>query len=372
MINRRELLMSMTALPLAIAGCQAGGVAASRLRITLAGQALMTKPFCVEGYDGYAEVVAELRRGDIVFSDLEVAIKTAASGAPTRDTQFMHMGSPAVLDCLQSMGFNLLALSNNHAWDLGTEGVLATRAAVLQQGFVAAGTGSDIAEASAAAVIERRQQRVALVAMATEKIRDGAAATATRAGVNELRLVDGVPHDADVARVLQSLRQARRQADFVIAYHHNHDWGADMSVTRPWAKDFARQCADAGADLYLSHGAPLLHGLERYGESLLLFGLGSLVFHSITPIGYYPAQVWESAIVHCDYRNGILDTVEVVPVVLNELGDDPARQNETRGRPRLARGADARRILQRLASLSDGISGFSIDGERARIATGSA
>jgi hypothetical protein len=42
-----------------------------------------------------------------------------------------------------------------------------------------------------------------------------------------------------------------------------------------------------------------------------------------------------------------------VPVVLNELGDQPGRQLETRGRPRIAKGPDRARILERLARLSE-------------------
>lgn len=352
MIDRRTLLLALAAAPLLGCASRPRGGTRGKLRVTLTGQALMSYPICAANYDGLDAVVAELATGDVVFSDLEVAIKTSASGEPTRDTEFLHTASPDVLVCLQRMGFDLLALSNNHAWDLGTKGVLATRAAARRQGFAVAGTGPDLDAATRASFIERHGQRVGLVAMATGKIREGAAATASRAGVNELRLENGAPHPADAARILEAISRASGQADIMIAYHHNHDWGDDMAITRPWARTWARRCSDAGADLYVSHGAPLLHGIEVYGDSLHLFGLGSLVFHSRTPVGYYPPDVWESVIVHCDYADGRLQRVGIVPVVLNERGDDPDRQDATRGRPRLAVGEDARRILERMARLS--------------------
>jgi poly-gamma-glutamate synthesis protein (capsule biosynthesis protein) len=349
MSNRRQVLKTIAGLPLVpLAGCAGMSPAGQSFRVTLAGQALMTYSLCAEPYPGFDEVVSELRRGDVVFTDLEAAIKTPASGMPTRDTGFLHTAAVDVLDCLESMGFNLLALSNNHAWDLGTEGVLATRSAVLERGFAAAGTGANIAEASAPAILDVNGRRVALVATATEKIRDGAAATETRPGVNELRLADGRPLADDADRVLQSIRAARTVADIVIAYHHNHDWGDDMKLTRPWAKNWAADCVAAGADIYVSHGAPLLHGIAARAGSVRFFGLGSLVFHSRTEIGYYPSEVWETAIAHCSYEGSVLQSVEIVPVVLNERGDDPARQNQTRGRPRIATGGDAHRILGRL------------------------
>lgn len=354
MVGRRAFIAALAGSPLL--GCTAlgsGAGNAGRFRVTLTGQVLMKYPLCSSPYDGFEAVTRELSHSDIVFSDLEVAIRTAASGEPTRDTEFMHAAPVEVLACVRQMGFNLLALSNNHAWDLGTQGVLATRAAVHEYGFVAAGTGPDLESATAASFLERSGYRIGLVAMATEKIREGAAATATRAGVNELRLRDGAPDLTDAARILAAIRRARKQADIVIAYHHNHDWGDDMRVTRPWARNWARQCSDAGADIYASHGAPLLHGVEVYGNSLHLFGLGSLVFHSRTAVGHYPPEVWESTIVHCDYEDGVLQRAQFIPVVLNEVGDDPQKQNATRGRPRIATGDDADRILARLARLSE-------------------
>jgi poly-gamma-glutamate capsule biosynthesis protein CapA/YwtB (metallophosphatase superfamily) len=353
--NRRHVLGSLAALPLAGMAACAGmsGAGARRLRITLSGQALMEHPLCADRYPGLDALVAELERGDVTFTDLEVAIQTPRSGAPTRDTGFQHAASPAVLDCLSAMGFDLLALSNNHAWDLGTAGVVATREEVLASGFAAAGTGVNIEAATAPAFIQAGGSRVALVSMATEKIRDGAAATADRPGVNELRLgPDGGPHPDDAARNLAAIDGASRDADVVIAYHHNHDWGDDMSVTRPWSRTWARACIDAGAGLYVSHGAPLLHGIEIYRGRPLFFGLGSLVFHSRTDVGHYPPEVWETAIVHCMFANDRLESVEIVPVCLNERGDDPSRHLETRGRPRIAQGADAGRILGRVAGLS--------------------
>jgi len=138
----------------------------------------------------------------------------------------------------------------------------------------------------------------------------------------------------------------------VIVYLSNHQWGEDKATTKPWARRFARECLDAGADVFVAHGAPLLHGIELYRGRPMLHCLGSLVFHSRTPPGHYPPEVWESAIVHCDFAEGRLVGLEVVPILLNEQGDDPERHLQTRGRPRLAAGADRQRILERLSALS--------------------
>jgi len=351
--NRRRFLQCVAGLPLvgaASCGLQRR-VPPTTTRVTLAGQALMTWPLCADAYSGFEEVVGELSGGAAAFTDLEAAIAMPGVGAPTREGGFLHVAPPSVLPCLRQMGFNLLGLSNNHAWDLGTDGLLATRAAVAAAGFGFAGTGRDLAEATAPG-FSPGSPRVALVAMATGKIREGAAATTTRAGVNELRMQGEQPNEQDVERNLAAIARARDSADYVIACLHNHQWGEDMAVTRPWARRFAQRCVEAGADVYVSHGAPLLHGIEVYRGRPLLHGLGSLVFQTRTAPGYYPAECWEGAIVHCDFDGPQLAAIRIVPVVMNEEGDDPARSLQTRGRPRIAESADRTRILSRLATLS--------------------
>ncbi len=328
----------------------------------------MEHSLCEAPYSGLDDIMRELQKGQVVFTDLEVAIRTPDSGEPTREPLFLHGADPSVLVCLRRMGFNLLALSNNHAWDYGTAGVLATRAEVIRAGFTCAGSGADIIEASAAGVTSTRP-RVALVAAASGKIRDGAAAGSGYAGINEIRMHQpGQLDTADVDRNLAAITRAREQAAIVIAYLHNHHWGDDMSLTQMWTRDYAKKCVDAGADIFVSHGAPLLHGIEVYREKILLYGLGSLVFHSRTGLGHYPAEVWESAIVHCDFMGGRLSGVQIIPVALNETGDDPAQHLQTRGRPRLATGSHARLILGRLASLSEAFGvKLKIDGHSARL-----
>jgi poly-gamma-glutamate synthesis protein (capsule biosynthesis protein) len=71
-----------------------------------------------------------------------------------------------VLDCLKDMGFNLLSLSNNHAWDLGEAGLRITAGEVMHRGFAHAGTGVNSTAATAPGFLDTPAGRVALIAMA--------------------------------------------------------------------------------------------------------------------------------------------------------------------------------------------------------------
>lgn len=54
---------------------------------------------------------------------------------------------PVVLDALKDIGFNALALSNNHAFDLGPPGVLSTLEEAAERGFHHAGIDVDAEDA---------------------------------------------------------------------------------------------------------------------------------------------------------------------------------------------------------------------------------
>lgn len=347
--QRRTFVLGLAMAPLFLCGAKRPS---RDCTLTLAGQVLIAYDLCRAPYRGMPEVVAEVRRGDVAITDLETAIRTAASGPPTRDGQFLHAAGMEELHCLRSFGFDMLALANNHAWDFGSAGVLATRQAARDAGFFTAGSGNTLSEASQAARFVADGQTVALLSVAVGKIRDGASATTTRPGINELGMTGpGTLDPAGADRMLDTIRSAAGSAKVVVCLH-NHDWGDDMSVTRPWARTFARQCVDAGAGAFFAHGAPLLHGIEVHRGVPIFYCLGSLIFHSRTEPGYYPPEVWESAIAHLHYNDDRLRQVELVPIALNEIGDDPALQNETRGRPRIATGIAAQRILARLQARS--------------------
>ncbi len=348
--------------------------AAEPLRVVLTGQALIKHDLREAAAEKFAATRALLAAGaaDVVFTNLEVAIDNGR-GKPTRTNQFFHATKPAVLDALQGWGFNLLALSNNHAFDLGPEGVLGTIDAVKARGFVHAGTGATLAAASAPAILTTKRGRVALVSFGSGKLGEGAAATATRAGLNEVRLDEKsreiVREDAE--RVFAALRAAAAAAEVVIAYQHDHYWEPDNRVTPAWKRPFAKACIDAGATVFISHGAPLLHGIELHRGRPIFYDLGGLVFHTVTAPGYYLPEVWEGAIARAEFSGGRVTALTLHPIALNEKGagepPDPGFYR-TRGAPAPATGAQARAILERVARLSAAFgTKLAVEGDAARL-----
>ncbi|MEO7775252.1 MAG: CapA family protein [Steroidobacteraceae bacterium] len=350
-LSRRELLLGTLALP--ALGPLSAFAKEGELSLALIGQCLIAHDLRMHPWPGYAALKARLRANDACFSDFEAVIQGPRAGAPTRVLDTLHTAEPVVLDCLTDLGVNLFATSNNHAYDLGTGGILDTMAALRERKLPFAGTGETLVAASAPAYRDTRNGRVAVVAAAAGAVREGGAATAQRAGVNELRSTSAGGLDAgDVQRMLDSLKLAARNSQVVIAYLHNHLWETDNSRTADWQREFARRCVDAGASVFVAHGAPLLHGVEMYRGAPLLHCLSSFIFQTRKAEGSYGDPNWESLIVECRFAGGKFQSARLVPVQLASVGVGGPDDMTTRGRPSPATSAQARATLDRLAALS--------------------
>jgi poly-gamma-glutamate synthesis protein (capsule biosynthesis protein) len=212
--------------------------------------------------------------------------------------------------------------------------------------------------------------------------------------------------DADA--VLHQIKEARRQADWVIFSFHSHEFGAGGRLTA--ATDvgmeemadfyvaFARAAIDAGADVVAGHGPHLTLGLEIYRGRAIFYSLGNFIFgleiyrgraifyslgnfifqndtvevfpaeayqrfglpHEATPADFldtrtdggkrgFPAspEFWEGLAAECEFRDRALAAVRLYPL---DLGH--GRSRAQRGRPLLARGDIAQRALARIDRLS--------------------
>jgi poly-gamma-glutamate synthesis protein (capsule biosynthesis protein) len=352
--------------------------------ITLAGQSMIRSDFR-RTTPGELATISPVLKGDVIFTNFEA---TVIENESTHDGRFLS--PPGALDALQALGFNLLALSDNHSFDLKVAGVQNTLREVKSRNIVHAGIGNNSDEATAPGYLKTPKGTVALVAMASGLIAEGGSATATRPGVNELRIEAGgkpnestselpaqpgnEPNAEDKQRILQSIRDAHQHADLVVVYEHNHvflnrPFGALFSEELPerlapadWLKKWTHDEVDAGADIVVMHGAPLLHGVEIYKGRPILYDLGNFIFNvPPTNIQLDEPINWESAVAHVTFQGRNLQSITFQPIVMNKIGQgEPDLRDEhtnnlflqTRGLPKLATGDQARYILQRLADAS--------------------
>jgi len=367
-----------------IAGAQSANTGA--LTITLTGQSMIrsdirqTAPAAVP-------VIQGLLTGDVVFTNFEAAV--AEKGQTVHEGRGF-LAPPEALDALTTFGFNLLALSDNHAFDLKVAGIQNTLRGAEKRKIVHAGTGNNLTEASAAGYLRTPKGTVALIASASGLIAPGGRATADRPGVNELRVEAGdkeneatadlpgaapnTPNPEDAQRILQSIRDAHQRADLVVVYQHNHVFGNHSFATiftegmqerlapNDWLKKWTHAEVDAGADIIVMHGAPLLHGIEIYHGKPIFYDLGNFIYNLSPTISYiHEPMNWESAVAYVQFQGRNLQSISLRPIVMNYIGEgqpdmhDDYADNQfihTRGLPSPVTGARAGYILQRLAELS--------------------
>jgi len=267
------------------------------------------------------------------------------------------------------MGFNLLALSNNHALDLGENGLRTTLEETDRRGIARAGTGTNLGAALAPGFLQTPAGRVALIGMASggSLLPPETWATAERPGVNFLELrKDATLNSEHAGRILQAVRAAARAAPTVIVYQHNHYWGeargsgmppgrdkrVDRFDTPQWQVEWAHQLIDAGAAMYVAHGDPALHAVEIYNGRPIFYGLGNFIFESVNEsvnsLDVYGPLAYMSVVAHAEFRSGRLTALSFEPIVLSMDNAGEAR----RGVPYLAEGGEAAAILGQLAEVS--------------------
>jgi len=260
-------------------------------RLVLTGQCLIKRDVLSDKSPGYAEVKRLIASADDAFTNFEGSIVGEHGGAPTK-TQYFSAVPPTVLDSLKDAGFNLLSLSNNHALDYGPGGVLSTVAEVERRGFVHAGGGRDLEEATRVALSSTGGKTIALIAMDCGPQPDhvyalpDSPAGAGAPGINPMRLdgdgVSLVPRETDRARILAAIGSARERADLVLVYSHSHHWSDVMWETHPAMRRLSQTWVDAGADVVVGHGTPAFQGIEVYRgkRALRRPGRASLVEHA--------------------------------------------------------------------------------------------
>ena len=356
------------------------------ITITLAGQSMIRSDIRATA-PAEVPVIQGLLKGDVVFTNLESAV--AEKGETVHEGRGF-LTPPEALAALKTFGFNLLSLAGNHAFDLKVTGIQNTIREADKGKIVHAGTGNNVAEAVAPGYLHTPKGTIALIASASGLITPGGSATANRPGVNGLRVEAGekqneatddlpgapgnTPNREDSERILQSIRAARQHADLVIVYQHNHVFGNHSFSTiftegmherlapNDWLKKWTHEEVDAGADIVVMHGAPLLHGVEIYHGRPIFYDLGNFIYNVPPTLTYIDEPMnWESAVAYVQFQGNILQSISFRPIVLNNVGHgQPDIHNEytnnrfldTRGLPSPATGARAGYILQRLVDLS--------------------
>ncbi|NIP56674.1 MAG: CapA family protein [Gemmatimonadetes bacterium] len=424
--------------------------ASGDITMALAGDAIITRRMSIFDEPDFLSMVDVVRESTVSIVNLEMLFHDYGPEIlPATSSGGAYMtADPGLAHELSWMGFDMVALANNHSFDWGIGGIESTRAAIAAAGIEGAGTGANLALARAPAYLQTRGGRVALISVASTFSPQSRAGSQRkhirgRPGLNPLRHTttyevppedfaavrrmkdalgvrrgeeaDAVeflgatfrrsdraavvtrPHEGDLAEILQEVRNARRQADWVVVTSHSHEGAESRFVPARFVVEFARAVVDAGADVFFGHGPHVLRGVEIYQGRPIFYSLSNFIFQNETldfqPGDNYrawnlPADAlvadfhdrraeegrdwladqpnWESVIASPIFRDGALQEVVLHPI---DLGYGLERSQI--GRPMLARGALARKIIERMQELSEPFgTRIELDGEVGRIRVG--
>ena len=403
-------------------------------RIALAGDSIIDRRISVYDEPGYLQMFDRIRKADAAFTNFEMLIHNFEfPGAPVSGGTYM--GAPAwVLDELKWAGFRLFGIANNHAFDFGTEGLLSNLRNLRQAGVVYAGAGENLARARAPGYLDTKKGRVALIACAsTFSILSPAGVQRPdlkgRPGLNPLRFkttytvepatlaslrtlaransagegapaADGdlrflgatfragdkpavvtEPDIRDLQEITAEIRDARRQADWVMVSIHAHEGApGDREAPAQFLVTFAHAAIDAGADLFVGHGPHVLRAVEVYKGKPIFYSVANFIFQNeslpfqpqesydqnnlpltASPADYFDARsandtrgfpadqkIWESVIAEAVFNGKReLQEIDLYPI---SLGFHESRTR--RGRPLPATGELAESIIHRVSNLS--------------------
>ena len=185
-----------------------------------------------------------LTSADLVLANLESPL----TDAPVQtESPYALCAAPENVKYLADAGFDLLALSNNHSLDCGTEGLLETQSMLMNAGLGFIGP-------------------------------DPEPAYRVMNGIRLAFLAFDATGRFDIETAVQAVRSAREVGDVVVVSVH---WGAEYQAgASSGQKQIAGELAEAGAALIWGHHPHVLQPAEWIDDNktLVLYSLGNALF----------------------------------------------------------------------------------------------
>ncbi|MFY9135383.1 MAG: CapA family protein, partial [Bacillota bacterium] len=114
--------------------------------------------------DAFLRLAELIHQSDVRFTNLETVIRRSEGFPAAQSGGTWTSAPPEVLADLRAYGFNVVNWATNHTLDYSYGGLEATARYLQEYGFIYAGAGANLAEATEPKYVECRGGRVALIA----------------------------------------------------------------------------------------------------------------------------------------------------------------------------------------------------------------
>ncbi|MCM1123255.1 MAG: CapA family protein [Eubacterium sp.] len=269
-------------------------------------------------------LLAEMKSADIMMVNNEFPYSDR--GEPLQDKKFTFRAKPATVSFLNDMGVDIVSLANNHAFDYGENAFIDTMETLEKAGITYVGAGRNLQEARRPVYYIINNMKIAFVA-ATQIERldnpDTRGATDTLAGV--FRCWNG-------DNLLETIREAKENSDFVIVYLH---WGTENEAATDWAQEKqAPEVVAAGADLIIGAHPHCLQPISVVQGVPVMYSLGNFWFNSKT---------MDTGMIKITLNAEGLQSYQFIPC------------KQTGSQTMLLQGEEKQRVINYMQSLSGGV-----------------
>lgn len=214
-----------------------------------------------------ADLAGLLRSADVTFGNLEGTIHDLPGPSKTCSNPrlcYVFRSPPHYADILGRLGFDVVALANNHAGDFLEPGRMATAENLRRVGIRYGGVASPGMESS--------------IVTLSDGTRVGFIAFAPNRGTLS---INNIPAAAQMVRALDA------QVDMVLVSFHGGAEGGEAATYVPRATEtyvgenrgdvyrFSHAMIDAGADILIGHGPHVPRAIEVYNSRLIAYSLGN-------------------------------------------------------------------------------------------------
>lgn len=327
-----------------------------KLKVVATGDALFVADIPEEYFNGdFKEVKSYLDDCEVRITNLETNISkfgeypNAYSGGTWLNTE------PEVFDHLAKFGFNYYGTANNHCMDYSYHGLLSTIDELDKRNLAHSGTGRNMEEASAPAVLDVDGKKVAIIAVSAEfnlaskaghttntlegrpgvnyvghdkyfpidgedleKLQEIAKKTNIN-GIREISIKGGFSlpdpkgvynfggvkfcydgskkktecNKKDKERIIKSIKDAKAIYDYVLILIHCHDIRETHHEEVPeYLEELSRACIDAGASAMIGGGTHQLRPIEIYKGCPIFYSLGDFIYQGMR-VPILPADFME-------------------------------------------------------------------------------
>lgn len=276
----------------------------------------MEKAFTDKGESYFFDGVKSIFEGDdLTVANLEGPL--CATGSRVEKERTYH-GHPSYASILTAGSVDMVNVANDHANDYGPEGHVDTIAVLDKEGIYRFGN---------------EYEKLVTV----DDIVIGFA------GIDETEHGSGA--DQELWDSIVSLKE--KGAHIVVVSFH---WGAEGSDTPSELQTYLAHAAiDYGADLVIGHHPQVLQGIELYQGKYILYSLGTFLYGGNSSFEDMDSLIFQQTFT---VKNGeVMDNAEsnLLPCSIS------SSQDKNDYRPRQVAGEEARRILDRVYTLSEGL-----------------